>query len=183
MTRFLIIAALFCFAAPAALAVPPAGQGPSGPAATPTASELCKQQRRTVGMATFRELYAPTGKPKAAMDACLVKQVQTTSTQAKNAAMACKVERGTTAESIAAFELKYGTNGNKKNAFGKCVSETTQDAVEAQQDATMNAAKKCKGERALDPAAFKTKYGTNANKRNAFGKCVSKLAKQQNSSS
>ncbi|MGH3136887.1 MAG: hypothetical protein ACRDPV_10400 [Gaiellaceae bacterium] len=132
-----------------------------------------------MGMATFRELYAPTGKPKAAMDACLVKQVQTTSTQAKNAAMACKVERGTTAESIAAFELKYGTNGNKKNAFGKCVSGTAQDAVEAQQDATMNAAKKCKSMRTSNRAAFDAAYGT---KKNAFGKCVSKLAKLGSSS-
>ena len=29
-------------------------------------------------------------------------------------------------------------------------------------------------------AAFKDKYGTNANKRNAFGKCVSKLAREGN---
>jgi len=179
MTRLLIIAALFCFAVPAALAVPPAGQDQSGPAATPSASELCKQQRRTVGMAAFRQLYAPTGSPKAAMDACLTKQIQTASTAAKNAAMACKAERGITAESIAAFELEYGT-GNKKNAFGKCVSETARDAVEVQQDVTMNAAKKCKSMRATNRAAFDTAYGTT---KNAFGKCVSKLAKQQNSSS
>ena len=182
MTRLLIIVALFCLAVPAALAAPPAGQGPSALSATPSPSDLCKQQRRTIGMTAFRDLYAPNGKPKAAMGACLVKQDTTTSTAAKNAAMACKVERGTTPESIAAFETKYGTNPNKKNAFGKCVSGTTQDAVEAQQEATMNAAKRCKAERAPDPAAFKAKYGTNANKANAFGKCVSKLAKQGASS-
>jgi len=182
MTRLIIIAALFCFAVPAALATPPAGQGSSAPSAIPSASDLCKQQRRTIGMTAFRDLYAPTGSPQAAMDACLGKQVTTTSTAAKNAAKACKAERGTTPESIAAFETNYGTNGNKKNAFGKCVSGTAQDAVEAQQAATMNAAKKCKAERALDPAAFKAKHGTNANKANAFGKCVSKLAKQGSSS-
>ena len=31
----------------------------------------------------------------------------------------------------------------------------------------------CKAEAAKDPAAFADKYGTNANKKNAFGKCVS----------
>jgi hypothetical protein len=49
------------------------------------------------------------------------------------------------------------------------------------QSAEQNAAKACKAERALGLQAFKEKYGTNANKANAFGKCVSKLAKQQTS--
>jgi hypothetical protein len=42
------------------------------------------------------------------------------------------------------------------------------------------ASKKCKAERAsLGEKAFADKYGTNANKRNAFGKCVSKHAKDK----
>ena len=41
----------------------------------------------------------------------------------KNAAKICKAERGTTAQSIQAFKDKYGTNKNKANAFGKCVSQ------------------------------------------------------------
>jgi hypothetical protein len=103
----------------------------------------------------------------------------------KNAAKKCKAERGTTEQSIAAFKAKYGTNANKANAFGKCVSQTAKKAEEqqqAQEDAEENAAKKCKAERGTTEqsiAAFKTKYGTNANKANAFGKCVSKLAKQR----
>jgi uncharacterized membrane protein YdfJ with MMPL/SSD domain len=36
---------------------------------------------------------------------------------------ACRTERGTTAASIAAFNERHGTNKNKKNAFGKCVSK------------------------------------------------------------
>ena len=43
------------------------------------------------------------------------------------------------------------------------------------QSADKNAAKKCKAERADGAEAFQNKYGTNANKANAFGKCVSKL--------
>ena len=41
----------------------------------------------------------------------------------KNAAKKCKAERGTTEQSIAAFKQRYGTNANKANAFGKCVSK------------------------------------------------------------
>ena len=68
----------------------------------------------------FRLLYAQGGSPTTAMDACLTKQVQTSSTQAKNAAMACKAERQL---GVQAFNDRYGTNANKSNAFGKCVSK------------------------------------------------------------
>jgi hypothetical protein len=43
--------------------------------------------------------------------------------------------------------------------------------------ALKNAAKTCKAERAADPAAFTTKYGTNKNGKNAYGKCVSAKAR------
>jgi hypothetical protein len=47
-----------------------------------------------------------------------------TATDKSNAAKECRLERGTTKETKAAFAEKYGTNKNKKkkNAFGKCVS-------------------------------------------------------------
>jgi hypothetical protein len=99
----------------------------------------------------------------------------------RNASQKCRAERGTTAASRVAFEQKYGTNGNKRNAFGKCVSQAAK-AAEEQADAAdrekaadrKRAAKACAQERAEDRAAFEQKYGTNANRRNAFGKCVSK---------
>ena len=58
--------------------------------------------------------------------------------------------------------------------------------VATEQTAELNAAKQCKAWRA-DPAfaaghggkSFADFYGTNANKKNAFGKCVSKLTKAQ----
>ena len=137
-------------------------------------AQSCKEQRRTMGMADFRSLYAPNGKPRAAMIACLASQAQTVSTEAKNAAHACKAER---AQNPQAFADKYGTNPNKRNAFGKCVSQTTQEGVQEAQQETLNAAKACKAERAQNPEAFRTKYGTNPNKRNAFGKCVSQAVK------
>jgi hypothetical protein len=103
----------------------------------------------------------------------------------KNAAKACKAER--TQLGVDGFKAKYGTNANKANAFGKCVSGKAkkdeaedEDEDEASVQAEENAAKKCKAERSsIGVEAFKNKYGTNANKANAFGKCVSKLAKGQ----
>jgi hypothetical protein len=98
----------------------------------------------------------------------------------RNAAKDCREERGDTEESIAAFRDKYGTNANKKNAFGKCVSQAAkakqqeqdeEDAAEAED--TKNAAQDCDAERSADRKAFEDKYGTNHNKKNAFGKCVS----------
>jgi hypothetical protein len=173
MKRLLTLAVLLCVVAPTALAAQPTAQDAS-------ASKACKAQRNAIGMNAFRLLYAPTGSPKAAMAACLSQQAQLVSTEEKNAAKACKAERGTTPESKAAFELEYGTNDNKKNAFGKCVSSTATEEVSEAQQATLNAAKACKTERGTtmtSKAAFDTRYGTNANKRNAFGKCVSKAAK------
>jgi hypothetical protein len=96
----------------------------------------------------------------------------------KNAAKKCKAERAANPE---AFKTTYGTNANKANAFGKCVSSKVKKAEEQAeaQEARENAAKKCKAERAANPEAFKTTYGTNANKANAFGKCVSGKVKKE----
>jgi ABC-type microcin C transport system permease subunit YejB len=177
MRTLFAIAALFALAVPAAFAVPPTGQGTS-----PNASQLCKEQRRVMGPANFQSTYAPTGKGKNAFGKCVSRQSQVAETNAENAAKECKTERGTTQTTIDAFNAKYGTNKNKKNAFGKCVSSKAKETTEAQQDATLNAAKTCKAERGATQTtidAFNAKYGTNKNKKNAFGKCVSKNAKEK----
>ena len=97
----------------------------------------------------------------------------------KNAAKECKAER----EEIGAtaFAERYGTNPSKRNAYGKCVSgkaqeqEAAMDAEDAEEVAEFkNAAKQCAAERSeIGTTAFAERYGTNPNKRNAFGKCVS----------
>jgi hypothetical protein len=167
MKRLLTITAFFALAVPAAFAVPPGG---------PTPSQLCKEQLQAMGATNFQSTYAPTGNGKNAFGKCVSRQSQVAVTNAENAAKACKAERGTSQASIAAFNDKYGPTNhpNKRNAFGKCVSSKAQDTAEAQQEATLSAAKKCKAERASNPAAFGAAYGA---KKNAFGKCVSKNAK------
>jgi hypothetical protein len=96
----------------------------------------------------------------------------------KNAAQECKAERSA---DPTGFKETYGTNKNDNNAFGKCVSgkasqkKAEMDAADAQEVAeTKKAAKECATERkGLGKEAFREKYGTNKNDRNAFGKCVS----------
>ncbi len=67
-----------------------------------------------------------------------------------------------------------GTTGRRPVTLS--VAKATKAKTKARHKAIVNAAKTCKAERAQDAAAFKTTYGTNANKSNAFGRCVSKHA-------
>jgi hypothetical protein len=83
----------------------------------------------------------------------------------------CSAEK--TAMGLAPFKQNYGTNANKSNAFGKCVSQRAhQNALNRG-----NAAKQCASERTADATAFATKYGRGAKHTNAFGNCVSSKAK------
>jgi len=96
-----------------------------------------------------------------------------------NAAEECRAERGTSAATREAFRVRYGTNRNGKNAFGKCVSRRSSDEQAERESAARNAAQECKAEREADGAAFAERYGTNKNAKNAFGKCVSSKAKEK----
>ena len=94
-------------------------------------------------------------------------------TDKRNAAKECKAERGTTSATREAFAERYGTNANKSNAFGKCVSAKTREEHAERHKAKSNASRQCRAERdEIGRQAFAEKYGTNRNNRNAFGKCV-----------
>ena len=91
----------------------------------------------------------------------------------RNAARQCQVERGTTAESRDAFRVKYGTNADGTNAFGRCVVTQVRATVAGRRAAV----KACLVERGRTPesvAAFRAKYGADGN---ALKGCVvAKLA-------
>jgi hypothetical protein len=98
-------------------------------------------------------------------------------TDRSNAAKECRAERGSTPATREAFVAKYGTNGNKKNAFGKCVSKRALDEEQEGVAAHKNASKECKAEaETLGDEAFALKYAAKGG--NAHGKCVSQKAKQ-----
>ena len=131
------------------------------------ASQICSQEKTTMGAAAFGLLYGTNANKSNAHGKCVSKNAAGAEKDVTNAAKTCKAER--TADA-AAFAAKYGTNPNKKNAFGKCVSALAKAAVHEEASKTSSAAKSCKAELTADRAAFATKYGS---ARNAFGKCVS----------
>jgi hypothetical protein len=93
----------------------------------------------------------------------------------RNAARDCRDERSANPDT---FKATY------KN-FGKCVSQKAKAKREAQDEAdqqeaedTKNAAQECAAERSDDRQKFQDTYGTNHNKKNAFGKCVSQKVRE-----
>ena len=83
----------------------------------------------------------------------------------KNAAKYCKAVRES--KGVEAFQNLYGTNPNKKNAFGKCVSKTANAKAEKREDAEEQSAAtaSCKKEKADNAAKFAQDYKN-------FGQCV-----------
>jgi len=163
---------------------------PAAAGATPTpdkgdkraAKTECKTLRGQTA-ATREAFRAEWGNFAACWKAKAVEEAKEEQTAHKNASQECREER---ADDLQAFNEKYGKNANHRNAFGKCVSLTARENEEEadQQDqeeanGLKNAAKECAAEReTLGTGPFGEKYGTNENDRNAFGKCVSKTARE-----
>ena len=164
----------------AALALPAwavAGSPPS-PADQAAAVKQCSTERNAMGATAFKLLYGTNTNRSNAFGKCVSKLAQQNEQNRSNAAAQCRSERSA---DPAAFAAQYGTGKKHANAFGNCVSQKAKAAASAQVKATVNAAKDCWTERQADPAAFKAKYGTNKNKSNAFGKCVSGKVKHSGS--
>jgi hypothetical protein len=83
---------------------------------------------------------------------------------------ACKSEKAQMGTRT--FKATYAAS-TASGAATVCIAKRDAGAATA----LKNAAKACKAERAADPAAFTTKYGTNKNGKNAYGKCVSAMAR------
>ena len=164
MRRHIVTAtvAVLLAAAPAAAA--------QAPPATDTASAACRAEKHDMGTKVFKATYAANSTAKA-MAACVAKAEPAAEEAAHNAAQACRAERAADPD---AFAGQYGSNKNKRNAFGKCVSQKVRETTDATTEARVNAAQTCKAQRKADADGFEAAWGT---KRNAFGKCVSATAK------
>lgn len=139
------------------------------------AAKYCKAVRADLGVTTFKQTYGTNKHKSNAYGKCVSKQARVEHVNHSTAVNNCRDERS---QDVTAFNQKYGTNKHKSNAVGKCVSQKSKVASDDEQQATVNAAKTCREERSQGAQAFKDKYGTNRNKSNAFGKCVSKKAKE-----
>ena len=174
MRKLILVVFAAIFALPA-LAV--AGTPPSA-ADHAAAVKQCSSERTAMGTAPFKALYGTNANKSNGFGKCVSKLAQQNEQDRSNAAAACRSERSA---DLTAFAAKYGTGAKHANAFGNCVSGKAKAAAAAQVQATESAAKACWTERKADLAAFKAKYGTNANKSNAFGKCVSGKVKHSTS--
>ena len=167
------------------------GKGPSGPQgnsngspnANSVANQQCNAVKRAIGNKAFKALHG-----KRAQKSCRKQQTPQAQNTVGNAAQQCKAEQAdpnfAATHGGLTFDQFYGTNINDRNGFGKCVSGKVQAAQAVQQTQLQNAAQECRAERgdanfAADHGgkSFEDFYGTNRNKRNAFGKCVSGKAK------
>jgi hypothetical protein len=172
MRKIALMIVLALFVVPAALA--DNSPSPSSPA------QRCNAQRTAIGTSAFNQLYGTNANDRNAFGKCVSKLTRADQQNTASASDACKAEQSdpnfAASHSGKTFDQFYGTNKNGHNAFGKCVSQKAQAAAQTQNQATINAARTCRAEQKADPVAFKNKYGTNASKSNAFGKCVSQKA-------
>jgi Spy/CpxP family protein refolding chaperone len=159
----IVIAGTLGFAAPAL-----ASDSTTTPS-VPSASQQCRGERDAMGAELFRATYGTNHNRRNAFGKCVSKRNHATKQARKDARRAARQE--------------CKTQGLKGKAYHQCVeqkvAEKTAATVEQQTAADVNAAQACKAERDADPAAFQAKYGTGHHGRNAFGKCVSRTAKQQ----
>ena len=182
MKRFLICAILAALVVPAAsFAAGPTGQDREN------ASRACRALRAELGLAIFRQTYGTVQSNRLnAFGKCVSQWTRAEHQNRISARAACSAEQAepnfAASHDGKTFDQYYGTGPKYRNAFGKCVSSKAKSASAEARQNTLNAAKQCKTERSeLGPAEFRAKYGKNANDRNAFGKCVSALAKAQSS--
>jgi hypothetical protein len=177
---------LFVIAGALAVLAVPAGTAVAKPtkADKAEAQKECRAERGTTDATreAFKAKYGTFGK-------CVSQTAREAQAERKaartNASRDCREERGDTDASREAFRNKYGTNANKRNAFGKCVSQKAkakrakQDAADAAEAKEFKAAAEAcdaeRGDTSQTRQAFADKYGTNGNKKNAFGKCVSQM--------
>jgi hypothetical protein len=158
-TILLVTFALSLVAAPQPLA------GSHGLAAK-AAKAACRAELAKLGRDGFRAAYGP--RP---VRSCLRQHLADAREAVRNAAQECRAEREA---DPAAFAGEYGPNGNRRNAFGKCVSRKAREDMAEEVRETLNAARQCREERRADPDQFAADYGS---ERNAFGKCVSAKAR------
>ena len=143
------------------------------------AARACKGLRASMGLDIFRNTYGTVqSNRRNAMGRCVVQWAHAERQNRLAAHAACRAEQSDpnfpATHDGKSFRQFYGN-------FARCVAAKAGAARAEQLSATLNAARSCRAERAsLGIPAFRERYGRNANDRNAFGKCVSALAKAQN---
>jgi hypothetical protein len=171
----MIVALAFALAPVAAYATPTPAQ---------QASKDCASLRAKTGTTAFAQAFGTAGTSNA-FGKCVSKFTQAERANSTSANTLCTAEQSdanfAAAHGGKTFAQFYG-KGNDKNAFGNCVSLKTSSSVKAEQ-AALNPARTCSGlHTTLGASLFAQAFGTNQKHRNAFGKCVSLVARGQSTS-
>jgi hypothetical protein len=192
MKKFGIALALTLVFAPSALA-----QTPSTNANQNAAVKACKNLEAQMGAKRFNQAFAPrTWNARAADRNCARKEAVAQQQARVNAAHTCKTwQAGEDAVAMAAFAERFGTGatfasifGTEANAYGKCVSMLAKEQNQERRAAIVNASKTCAAARrdtdgaadafaglgTLEGQTFAGAFGSD---KNAYGKCVSTVAK------
>jgi len=146
----------------------------------------CQALKASLGAVTFASSYGTNADSSNAFGKCVSRWTQAEHRNRHAAATACKAEEAdanfAASHDGKSFAQVYGSGKKGANAMSRCLQAKRAAESAADKQAVVNAARACKAERkAMGADPFKAKYGTGADKSNAFGKCVSKLAaaKQQ----
>ena len=174
MKRTLIVTfAVMILAAPIAAFANPTAAGLT----KANAARDCAALKAKMGATAFASAYATLG-------ACVSSFTAVEQQNSASAEQLCRTEMGDATFSLShngkTFDQFYGTGKKQANAFGNCVSLKAKNSSTAAQQAIQNPARTCRAARtAMTAGPFALLYGTNASHSNAFGKCVSKLARAQ----
>lgn len=178
--------ALFAALAVAAVLPVAALADEASPSDKANGARSCQALKTSLGEATFKATYGTNADKSNAFGKCVVKWTQGEHQNRHAAETACKTEQSDPGFAAAhggkTFAQFYGVGKQGANALNRCISSKRAAESAADKQAVANAARKCKAERkSMGETAFKALYGTNADKSNAFGKCVAKLASAKQS--
>jgi hypothetical protein len=147
------------------------------PGCDKNASADCTAFKAKIGVTAFAQAYSSFG-------ACVSRYAQIEQQNQTSANVSCTAL--STDVNFAAshggktFAQFYGTGKGGSNAMGRCVSSIAKTSSQVEQQGRLNPAQTCRALKArVGTSAFVLLYGTAANAKNAFGKCVSRTAQVQ----
>ena len=144
-------------------------------------ARACQALKVSLTEATFKTTYGTNADRSNAFGKCVSRWTQAEHQNRHAAETACTAEQADAGFAAAhggkTFAQFYGAGKQGANALNRCVQSKRVTESAEDKAAVVNAARSCKAERkTMGDTAFKAKYGTTADKSNAFGRCVSKLA-------
>jgi hypothetical protein len=143
------------------------------------ASKDCIALRAKIGSAAFTQAFGGSN----AFGVCVSRLTRFEQADLSSANTLCRAEQAdpnfAASHGGKTFAEFYGSGAKHKNAFGNCVALKARSSS-ASGRSGMNPARACAALRVrMTVSLFKQSFGTNANHSNAFGKCVSIVARTQ----